>query len=127
MWNKIFLKKYPMLCIPEICVKNRIHEKQLTQTGQKIFHSDCEKMSAFLIPELLCVSDKNKNFIVAYIKYNAKYNNKNVVRSSYRSAKENGLISLRDHLTIQAMCCYGFIRPLIRKLYYALFRRMKTT
>lgn len=124
MWNKIFLRRYPILMIPEVCVKNRIHEKQLTQTGQDIFHRDCEKMSEYLIPELIEVSNSNKNIIVEYIKYNAKYDNQNVVRNAYQKAMEKKLISIRSRFEINAWRSYGKIRPYIRRIYYRLFRKM---
>ncbi len=127
MWNKIFLKGYPMLCIPHIGVKGRIHEKQLTQTGQSIFRGDCEKMSEFLIPELLMISTREENFILAYIKYNAKYKNTDVVKNAYKKAKEKKLISFSSSVSVFVWRMYGNVRPLIRKIYYKLFRRIKTS
>ncbi|MBQ8056707.1 MAG: glycosyltransferase [Ruminococcus sp.] len=127
MWNKIFLKGYSMLSIPHICVKGRIHDKQLTQTGQAIFRDDCKKMSEFLIPELLKVSTKEKNFIYEYIKYNAKYKNTEVVKTAYIKAKEKKLISFSAFVNIAILRIYGVIRPLIRKMYYSMFRNIKTS
>lgn len=124
MWNKIFLKKYPFLIIPDMCVMNRIHKKQLTQTGQSIFHSDCERMSEFLIPQLIEISNKDKNFIVEYIKYNAKYANQKVVRMAYQCAIDNKLITWKEHFIILFWEKYGKIRPLIRRVYYRLFRKI---
>lgn len=127
MWDKIFLKGYPMLCIPHVGVKGRIHEKQLTQTGQSIFRSDCEKMSEFLIPQLLKISTREENFILAYIKYNAKYKNTNVVKNAYKKAKEKNLISFSSFASVSVWRVYGNVRPLIRKIYYKVFRNIKTT
>lgn len=127
MWDKIFLKGYPMLCIPHVGVKGRIHEKQLTQTGQSIFRSDCERMSEFLIPQLLKISTREENFILAYIKYNAKYKNTNVVKNAYKKAKDKNLISFSSSVSVLVWRMYGAIRPLIRKIYYKVFRNIKTT
>lgn len=127
MWMKIFLRKYSLLQIPDVCVKGRIHDKQLTQTGQALFRSDCEKMSHFLIPELLQISTKEKNFIVAYMKYNAKYGNFSAVKNAYAKAKTEKLLTIQDRVLIKLMCGYGHIRPAIRRVYYLLVRRIKTS
>ena len=127
MWTKMFLKEYPLYCIPDICVKNRIHSKQLTQTGQAVFHRDCDRMSNVLIPKLLQISTKERNYILEYIRYNAKYKNFSVVRQACRSAKVLNLISVGQIGTVVIRCVYGLIRPVIRKIYYALFRRIRTT
>ena len=126
MWNKIFLKQYSMLCIPDICVKGRIHSKQLTQTGQALFHRDCEVMSCFMIPNLMRISTHDRNFILAYIKYNAKYGNQAVVKNAYSEAKKEKLITAKDHVLILLICGYGLIRPILRKTYYIIFRRINT-
>lgn len=127
MWMKIFLKKYSLLQISNVCVKGRIHDKQLTQTGQSLFRSDCEKMSDFLIPELFQISTSEKNFIVAYMKYNAKYGNFSVVNTAYTKAKSERLLGIKDRLLIKLLCGYGRVRPAIRKGYYLLVRRVKTS
>ena len=125
MWNKIFLKGYGMLCIPDVCVKGRIHAKQLTQTGQSIFRKDCEKMSKFLIPELVSISTKKINYLLAYIKYHAKYGNAKVVDIACVYAKRNELISLKDAIDIFAWRVYGNVRPLLRKVYYKVVRGIR--
>lgn len=127
MWTKIFLKKYSMISIPNICVKGRIHGKQLTQTGQALFHSDCEVMSHELIPKLMEISTREKNFILAYMKYNAKYGNNAVVKAAAAKAKDAKLLTLKETALIRIFCTYGFIRPTVRKIYYAVFRRIKTS
>lgn len=127
MWNKIFLKKYPLICIPDVCVKNRIHDKQLTQTGQSIFRKDCEKMSHYMIPELVKISTRKKNFLLEYIKYNAKYGNKEVVKRAFLEAKREKLLTVKSRFFIWVISSYGCIRPFARKIYYLFVRRIKTT
>lgn len=127
MWYKIFMAKYDVLFIPDICVKGRIHGKQLTQTGQSVFKQDCEKTSCFMIPELIEISKTNKKYLVTYIIYNAKYNNINVVLNACVQAKTVNLLKLSDYVLIMLFCCYGMIRPAIRKVYYKMFRNIKTT
>ena len=125
MWNKMFLKKHPLICIPDVCVKNRVHDKQLTQTGQALFRSDCEKMSVSLIPELIKASTKEKNCIVKYIEYNAKHANYSVVKKALNEGSE--YVSICKKMKIYLLCAYGIIRPQIRKLYYKVSRGVKTS
>jgi glycosyltransferase involved in cell wall biosynthesis len=122
MWNKIFLGKYSLLTTPDVCVKLRMHAGQLTLTGQELFQGDCEQMSEFLIPELINISTKEKNFILAYIKYHAKYKNKKIVDSAYTFAKRKGLVSFWNRIEIVVWSMYGFVRPSIRRIYYKMFK-----
>lgn len=126
MWYKIFMKKYAVLSIPDICVKGRIHGKQLTQTGQSLFRKDCETMSCIMIPQLIQVSTIEHNFLLAYIKYNAKYGNTNIVKNAIKQANNTKLIDFKDSVVIGLIRIYGFIRPTIRKIYYTVCRRINT-
>lgn len=125
MWHKMFLNKFSLLEISDVCVKGRIHSKQLTQTGQSIFRGDCQKMSEYLIPELLRISSNESNFLIEYIKYNAKHGNVEVVQEACRVAKDNQLLGIKEWNTIQLLKMYGCIRPTIRKLYYKFFIKVK--
>ena len=127
MWHKMFLNKFSLFEIGDVCVKGRIHSKQLTQTGQSIFRGDCQKMSEYLIPKLLKISSKESNFLVEYIKYNAKHGNKEVVKEACRIAKEHQLIGIKEWSNIQSLKIYGCVRPVIRKLYYNFFIKIKNT
>ena len=127
MWDKIFLKGYSMLSMTFVGVKGRIHDKQLTQTGQSIFRGDCEKMSEFLIPALIACSTKDRNFILAYIRYNAKYGVERVVKMAYREAVNHDLLTATASTKIGIWYLYGKVRPLLRKIYYKFFRGIKTS
>lgn len=126
MWYKIFLAKYAVLSIPDICVKGRIHDKQLTQTGQSLFRKDCETMSSVMIPQLIKVSTTENNFLFEYTKYNAKYGNRSIVKAVRKQSKGTKLIGMKEMVIISLMSIYGFIRPTIRKIFYSVFKRIKT-
>ena len=125
MWYKIFMAKYPLYFVPKVCVKNRVHDKQLTQTGKALFRKDCLSMSEYLIPRFTELSTKSDNFILAYILYNAKYGNREVVKRSLKAAKPQKLIGTKI-LKIRVVEAYGMIRPLIRRIYYRLVKHTKT-
>lgn len=118
MWDKIFMSGFSLLCIPDVCVKNRIHNGQLTQRGQNIFHEDCEAMSVYLIPELKAITTKHDRFLFDYAKYNAKYGNRRVVKRVLSMPIDS--FNWKERMSISTLCCYGFVRPMLRRLFYAL-------
>lgn len=124
MWSKIFLNGYSLLCIPEIGVLSRIHGKQLTQTGRALFRSDCEAMSQYLIPELYARTNGQDRFLYRYARYNAKHGNREVVKQVRLAGGEK--LRLDERLRLYVVSAYGTVRPLIRKLYYRLFWRIRT-
>lgn len=126
MWIKIFLNEYDLIYVFEKGVMMRIHDKQLTQTGKEVFHKDCVYMGDMLLPLLLEKSTKEYNFLYYYTLYNAKYNNPKVVKVYIKVGKEKKLFGCKELLKLKAVGAYGKIRPLIRKIYYKLFKKVKT-
>ena len=126
MWYRIFLKKYSLIYIDDIGVKSRLHEKQLTQTGKAIFKKDSLNICKQLSQEFVDISSKNYNFIYYYAKSNAIYGNKEVVSICIKEAKKSKKISVFQRLKIYFFKTYGKLRPAIRRIYYRLFRKMKT-
>lgn len=126
MWYKIFLNKFSIYKISDVCVKSRVHDKQLTQTGQDIFIKDFKAISEFMISELMKISTRNENFIKFYILNNAKYNIKTVVKSAVFEADKKNLLSLADKLKIRIMLMYGVFRPYFRCIYCKFFKNITT-
>ncbi len=127
MWLKFFFNGFSIFKIPDECVMYRVHGNQLTQRGQGLFRSESEKVSDYMISELLKLSTRQTNLIKAYILNNAKYGNKLIVEKAVFNAKKANLFTLLDRVEIFVICCYGMLRPLIRKLYYKFFRKIKTS
>jgi len=126
MWYKIFMKNYTLLCTDDISVKNRVHAKQLTQTGQSLFRKECEKISTVLANEFAKISTEEHNFFRMYLFSDARYFNFCRAKEIVAIGKEKHLVSTSDILKVMFICGYGYIRPIIRKIYYAVFRGMKT-
>lgn len=124
MWSKIFLSKYSMMNVQYVGVKSRIHSGQLTRKGLDLFHRDSEVMSEYLIPRLLCCSDKKRRLIVDYAKNNAKYQNKTVVKRTLKAADKKQITPL-ERVVIHSYGIYGNFRAVARNLYYSLIRRIK--
>lgn len=125
MWFKIFMAQNDVLMIPDVCVKGRVHRKQLTQTGQALFRRDCEKISTFMIPRLAKISTPDENILLTYTKYNAKYCNTAVVKNACAEARKARLFRCSDFICVSFLFVFGAVRPLIRQIYYAVFRGVK--
>lgn len=126
MWMQFCIHHFSFYYIENTTAYIRIHNGQLTQKRQDLFHSDCLKMSQFLIPEIIKVSSKKRNFLYYYACYNAKYNNKKVVRSCIKEGKKHNLLPLAKRIKLSFISFYGLIRPMIKKIYYLLFKHVKT-
>ena len=127
MWIKIFLKGYSLVYNSTADSLNRVHDHQLTQTGRTLFHSDSEKVAKLLIPELLSIKNAEKGrLLYLYAKRNAKMNNQSVVILCLEMQKTEKLFSMGQHISLNIISQYGKVRPLIRRVYYKLFKKVKT-
>lgn len=126
MWYRIFLKGYSLIYTDEIGVKNRIHDKQLTQTGKALFKKDSLAIGDMLLDEIIAKSDKTNKFIYYFLRINAIYNNTGVVRKGLKKVKGKRKLSLSQRISLKWYVFYGGIRPAIRRTYYRIFRKVKT-
>lgn len=126
MWYRIFLKGYSLIYTDEIGVKNRIHDKQLTQTGKALFKKDSLAIGDMLLDEIIAKSDKTNKFIYYFLRNNAIYNNTGVVRNGLKKVKGKKKLSLSQRISLKWYVFYGSIRPAIRRMYYRIFRKVKT-
>lgn len=126
MWMKFFLSKYKLAYDNSSDSLMRIHDRQLTQTGKALFREDSEKIANWLVPQLMAIPEKGRELLYLYAKRNAKMDNKNVVKFCMESTKEKSLFSLGQRIKLRMFSMYGVIRPWIRKVYYRLFKKVKT-
>lgn len=126
MWYQIFLKEYDLIFTSCVGVKGRIHGKQLTQTGKPLFRKDSLAICHLLIDEMIEKSSQEYNFLYFYLMNNAKYGNKDVVKIGKARAKTKHMLSFSQRMKLHGCSVYGSIRPHIRKLYYRVFRHIKT-
>ena len=106
-------------------MEGRVHGGQLTETGRSLFYRDSIYVGERLIPRYLEISTKNKNFLYAFAKNNGRYNNTRVVESCIATAKEKKLFTAKQRITLKAICLYGKIRPLMRRVYYRVIKGAK--
>ena len=81
-------------------------------------------MSEYLIPVLKEKTSSKCRFLYEYAKYNAKYNTPNVWKKCLKEGKTK--ISVFEKQSVRFVGFYGKIRPLIRRCYYKLVKRVKT-
>ena len=127
MWLKLALSGYKFAYSDDVAVSLRIHANQLTQTGRSLYHSDIMELSKEIVPLLEKCSNKKENYLFSFAREMAKYDNSDVVRYCIDSMKKVRLFSAREWSVIRGVMVYGKIRPVIRKLYYHIFRGMKTS
>lgn len=126
MWANILLNKFKLVYIEDALSCNRIHGGQLTQRGRELFHKDSEAISKELSIRIANTGEHAKKLLYAYAYHNAVLNNKAVVKKCYEVSKEKKLISVNKKIKIFFASAYGKIRPLIRRIYYLVFRKTKT-
>lgn len=126
MWLRICLKKYSWVYNNDVGVLSRVHNNQVTQTRKDLFFTDSYKLAKVLIPQLLESSSKEYNYLFLYAKHCAKYNLGKNIEFCIRELKNNNLVTFKEICILKILIFYGKIRPLIRRVYYKIFKKVKT-
>lgn len=124
MWLKIFIEGYPLIYERSCDSLVRVHSGQLTQRGFDIYQRDSLVIGEYAIPALKQIRCEKYNFLYEYALHSAKYNTPKVWKRCLKEGR--GEISFAKRCKVRCMGAYGKVRPLIRKIYYRLFKRVKT-
>lgn len=125
MWYKIFLQRYAFVYIPDRLVQSRVHGKQLTQTGQDLFKEEIDKVSLDFTARLMEEKQEKYNFVSIFLISYAKFLSLQRIKQIITLSKPKKLISPFAAMKAYLLCTYGKVRPLIRKIYYRLFKKIK--
>ncbi len=125
MWWKIFLSGYSLILCDFPGVKSRIHDKQLTQTGFQIYHSDSLYIGKRLLRQFAEASTEEINILYEYAKDQAIHNNPETAKKAIALAKKKRLATPLQQVYIKALCIYGKVRPTIRSIFYRLFKHTR--
>ncbi len=125
MWINIFSNKFSLVYNSKNYVYGRIHDKQLTQTGSKIFKNDGLVLCDKVLQRLIDLSTKDFNFVYAYAHRAALHGDYDVVKRCLDASAQKKLLPLKLKLNIHITLLYGKVRPFIRKIYYQVFRNIK--
>lgn len=120
MWSKILLSECSIVYEADIGVLSRLHEKQQTHRLRHLLEHDGVIIAEYVVPQLM--KTDNDRIVYSLAKRNAKLNNKAVVKLCVQEGKIKGF----QYLMLRLVLMYGKIRPSIRKMYYSLFRKIKT-
>lgn len=126
MWLRIFLEGYNLKFVAYKDVQSRVHGGQLTNTGHELYHSDCKLLSDAVLKNICEKSNCKENILYYFTKYNAIYNNPIVVRDCIYEGKKNGLFNVIDIFKLRNIQIYGAIRPIIRRIYYKISKKVIT-
>ena len=121
MWAKILLSKCSIVYENCVGVLSRIHEHQQTQKSRHLLAHDSLVIAEYMVPRLVQLNDKQA--IYYFAKRNAKLYNRAVVRLCVKEGRIKGI----KHLKLCLFTLYGFFRPTVRKVYYSIFQKVKTS
>lgn len=124
MWMNLLLDKNDIIYSSKQLVSNRVHEKQLTQKNSALFHKENYNLYEMCFKRIVAISSKEYNYAYAYLLHDAIMDNPQIVKSGMSVAKE--YLSSCQRAKLRVAMLYGYIRPVIRKVYYFIFRRIKT-
>ena len=126
MWVQFCIKGYSWKFISDVGVLSRVHAGPVTQTRRDLFYKDSYALGERLIPEFERLSTKEFNYLYLYAKHCAKYNLSKNVKLCKEHAKKGKLFSASQKFSIFLTSAYGKIRPFIRRVYYKIFKKVKT-
>ncbi len=123
MWFEIFLDKYSMIVSSDVGVLSRWHREQVTKTRKDLFHHDVEYICQTIPEKMAAVDTKQDAFLFRFAKYLAVQGNTASVNKCLAVAEDYNLFSANDKFKLKLASFYGKIRPVIRKVYYALLSK----
>lgn len=126
MWLKFCFAGFSWVYHNDVGILSRVHNNQVTQTRRDLFYTDSYKLGKRLIPVLAEKSTSENNLLYSYALHCAKYNLGKNVSLCVGQLKDKKLYSCSQKILLNLTCCYGKLRPTIRKIYYKLFKNVNT-
>lgn len=126
MWHKIHLKGYKLAYSDDICVCNRIHNKQVTQTGRNLLYKDSYEVAKEVVPLIVQDAKDRNKLLYLFVRRQAIWHCKDAFNLGMQIASEHRIFSLRQKLMLHAVMFYGKIRPAIRRVYYRITKGVVT-
>lgn len=124
MWKQIFLHKVNLIYSEQRDVMNRVHGKQLTQTGRLLFLAESNNECSNILPIITPLSTQEYNFVLAYAYRWAHYGKRDLVKKCKENAKGAIKPTAIDNIKLFVLTIFGSLRPFIRKIYYRIFRNI---
>ena len=126
MWYKIHLQGYKLAYSNDICVCNRIHNKQLSRIGLDLFYKDSCEIANEIVPMIIKKTIAKNRLLYLFVRRQAIWHCKDAFNLGMQIAAEHNVFSLRQKLMLRAVMFYGKIRPAIRRTYYRITKGVVT-
>ena len=126
MWYKIHLQGYKLVYSDDICVCNRIHNKQLSRIGLDLFYKDSYEIANEIVPMIIKKTIAKNRLLYLFVRRQAIWHCKDAFNLGMQIAAEHNFFSLRQKLMLRAVMFYGKIRPAIRRTYYRITKGVVT-
>ena len=120
MWARLLISGCSIVYDKTTGIHSRVHESQQTHKSRHLLEHDSKKIAEYIVP--LLVEKNQRRAIYLFAKRNAKLNNSAAVQV----CKTVGELTGSEKAKLSMYSVYGKIRPMIRKIYYAVFLRIKT-
>jgi len=124
MWANILLGGYDLLFDSRSLVHSRIHNAQQTHTNKRLFAHDSAVIAELIVPRLADLS--NSDLLFCFTRRNAVHGCSQATKICTVQADLSRSFNWIQRVQILSSSLYGFIRPIIRKIYYFLFLRIRT-
>lgn len=124
MWWNIFLNKYSLVFVDSVGVHSRVHSQQVTHTRADLYKHDAKYIGYFIPRKLGEMSTKENNCLFVYAKNEAIRGNRNNTEKCITISKDKALFSCIQKLILRFFEIVGFFRPIVRKLYYRIFKKV---
>lgn len=118
LWAKLLLSKCAIVYNRNVGVLSRVHENQQTHKSRYLLKHDSEKIARYLVPHL---TKRGQDSALYYLA------RRNAVQDNYAALQicmNDGRITGIQRCKLSVFSGFGKIRPIIRKVYYAIFRRI---
>ena len=126
MWYRLFSGGWSVRVVPEPLVRSRVHENQQTQKNRSKFTADNQAICREMLPVFDRLSTDGDDFVLEYALRSAIKGEGQNVRLCRQTLKQSGRLRLSARIRLLLTAVYGRVRPLVRRIYYRLFRRIRT-
>ena len=116
MWYQLFLSNYSLVSDDHVNVMYRLHRKQTSQNGRRLYEHD-----AYIIAEILSKklveADASGELFYNYLKRLANYYCKDAIEYMFEYADKNSVLSLRKKNWLFLLKHAGFVRYYVVKIF----------
>ena len=126
MWYRLFTHGWSLKVVQEPLVLSRVHANQQTQKNRSKFTADNQTICREMLPVFDRLSTDGDDFVLEYALRNALKGEPENVRLCREKLKQTGRLTPSARIRLLFTTSYGRVRPTVRRIYYRLFRKIRT-